>query len=165
MTTENEHRERERTGQQHVCVKCGHDNINRNNGRCCEFIVPRNSRESRRCGCKCEFVPVLVDTEQVREIVDEFNGLLTSSSLIDVEVSYDHLKNRIAAALSSRDAEIREVLEGLATKDYHSFGVFCWCQHPGTATHPEGDKHGKSCLAARALWSKLQPKESNDVTE
>lgn len=46
------------------------------------------------------------------------------------------------AALSSRDAEIREVLEGLRTY------TGCWCNH--------SDNHASHCLAARAPWDRLQ---------
>lgn len=58
--------------------------------------------------------------------------------------------------LASRDAETREVLEGLAVKHYVSLGEYCWCRAPGTATKPAGDYHTPACLAARGLWNRLQ---------
>lgn len=42
-------------GEAQKCVKCGHGNVNGNNGMCIEFIIPRNSNSGHRCGCKCEF--------------------------------------------------------------------------------------------------------------
>lgn len=56
-------------------------------------------------------------------------------------------------ALSSRDTEIREVLEGL--RNNHG----CWC--PGSEEYEFEAPFicGPSCHAARALWAKLQPGE------
>ena len=69
-------------------------------------------------------------------------------------------------ALLSRDAEIREVLEGLASKVYVSFkGQYCWCRLAGLATRPEGDSHDLHCQRTRELVAKLQPKEASDGTE
>ena len=55
---------------------------------------------------------------------------------------FDSFVSRIAASLSSRDQEIREVLEGLRTGD-------CWC--------PNGQlmEHSPACLAAYILYNKL----------
>lgn len=52
----------------------------------------------------------------------------------------------IAAALSSRDAEIREVLEGLRNEDGD-----CWCVHFGS------DYHAEECEQAQRLYNRLQP--------
>lgn len=53
--------------------------------------------------------------------------------------------------------EVREVLEGLATKRYASFtGQYCWCDVPGTATRPEGDTHTEKCQRARQLAERLR---------
>lgn len=89
--------------------------------------------------------------EQAREIVDSFAQLLYSSSLTDVEVSYDHLKNRIASALSSRDTEIRKVLASLQRREN------CWCEWK--------DGHAGYCQITTALYAKLQPREASDGTE
>lgn len=55
-----------------------------------------------------------------------------------------------STALSSRDAEIKEVLEGLAT---HQIGSRrpCWCP-PDYESKP----HSAACLAAHALWEKVR---------
>lgn len=50
-----------------------------------------------------------------------------------------------ASALSSRDREIREVLEGLRDDDSG-----CWCVHFGS------EYHTNACLAARGLWERVQ---------
>lgn len=68
----------------------------------------------------------------------------------------------IASALASRDSEVREVLEGLASKHYVSLGEYCWCRAPGTATKPAGDYHGDACLAARGLWERVNLTEPSD---
>lgn len=87
----------------------------------------------------------------------EFNGKDAASKAI-------HAWN--SRALSSRDAEVREVLEGLASKVYVSFkGQYCWCRRAGLATRPEGDSHDLHCQRTRDFYAKLQPKESSDVTE
>lgn len=55
-------------------------------------------------------------------------------------------------SLSSRDAEVRAVLEGLGK----SIGdTWCWCSKP--ARDGNGSLiHFAACLAARALWEKVQ---------
>ena len=91
--------------------------------------------------------------EQAREIVrlwaDEIPDVswwigfdvLTIRNL-PYELDTDDLINRIATSLSSRDAEIKEVLEGLRLGG-------CWC--------PKGQliRHSPVCLVARALYDKL----------
>lgn len=60
----------------------------------------------------------------------------------------NHLAEKYSAAcsaLSSRDREIREVLEGLRDDDSG-----CWCVHFGS------EYHTNACLAARGLWERLQ---------
>lgn len=59
--------------------------------------------------------------------------------------------NRLRAALSARDAEVREVLEGLVT--YAGTSEKCWCRIRKGGS-PE---HSSSCDAAQALFEKLQP--------
>lgn len=49
-------------------------------------------------------------------------------------------------ALSSRDTEIREVLEGLSCGAYPP----CWCQPNVTGGHED------ACIAAATLYAKLQ---------
>lgn len=58
--------------------------------------------------------------------------------------------------LSSRDAEVREVLEGLSSLRRYTHGQpeRCWCD----AEDPE-TPHMPACLAARDLYSKLQAPE------
>lgn len=56
----------------------------------------------------------------------------------------DLWRERLQAALSSRDQEIREVLEGLRVEDGD-----CWCAHFGS------EYHTPACLAARGLYEKL----------
>lgn len=67
------------------------------------------------------------------------------------------------ADIAARDAEIREVLEGLITSVEFDEGgnpTQHWCP-----ISDDGDnEHGPACTAAMTLWSKLQPKESSDVT-
>ena len=59
-----------------------------------------------------------------------------------------------APALSSRDTEIREVLEGLRSKPN---GCWCGLSHLTETTQFEEDgTHDNACLAARALYAKLQ---------
>lgn len=55
-----------------------------------------------------------------------------------------------ASALSSRDAGVKQVLEGLAT---HQIGTRrpCWCP-----SDYESEPHTPACLAAQALWGKVQ---------
>lgn len=66
------------------------------------------------------------------------------------------LVDRIATALSSRDTEVREVLEGL--RNNHG----CWC--PGSEEYEFEAPFicGPSCHAARALYAKLQPLQSEN---
>lgn len=52
------------------------------------------------------------------------------------------------SALSSRDAEIRKVLEGLAT--YRN--PICWCP-----LNTEAEPHTEACRATTVLYAKLQP--------
>ena len=57
--------------------------------------------------------------------------------------------NTLLAIISSRDADIKEVLEGLAT---HQIGSRrpCWCP-----PDYESEPHSATCLAARALYEKV----------
>ena len=94
--------------------------------------------------------------EQAREIETRLIDLFTEEAtrLHKVPGAFTnrlaHIAARsVASALSSRDREVREVLEGLAT--YRN--PQCWCP-PGTETEP----HSEACRAATALYTKLQPK-------
>lgn len=60
----------------------------------------------------------------------------------------------IEALLSSRDAEIREVLEGLSAQTTET--TRCWCLNDGTLHHTP------ACLAARALYDKLNSTTENN---
>lgn len=99
--------------------------------------------------------PTKEHREQAQKMVDEFNALLMSPSLMDVEVSYSNLKNRITSALSSRDTEIREVLEGLSYFVTFSDGkkVRHWCARHETCS--------PACKAAAALYAKTGGEKEN----
>lgn len=95
--------------------------------------------------------------EQARQIAERVVSEWNTTPPYVAGTSSENLINAISDALSSRDAEIREVLEGfpwIKTGDN-----MCWCSIVLTETHAE------YCLAARALWEKVQPKGSSDVTE
>lgn len=96
--------------------------------------------------------------EQAREIVrlwcaDSFDALRDGESLQSPPGAMTELTNRIASALSSRDREVREVLEGL--RNNHG----CWC--PGSEEYEFKPPFvcGSHCQRARALYTKLQPKQ------
>lgn len=59
----------------------------------------------------------------------------------------------IAAALSSRDQEIREVLEGLSSLRVYTHGQpeRCWCDADAVET-----PHLPACLAARVVWERMR---------
>lgn len=75
---------------------------------------------------------------------------------IPLTPKYKDLTRRITAYANQRDAEVREVLEGLAT--YRN--PQCWCP-PDTETEP----HSEACRAATALYTKLQRKEVGDADD
>lgn len=75
--------------------------------------------------------------QEAREIVLRVFRLRSSTELGG---QYAKLAETIAAALATRDAETRAVLEGL-----HVHG--CWCRD---------DVHSPACLAARALWERVR---------
>ena len=99
---------------------------------------------------------------EARKIVDESICRLHARSLAnteDVLVVRHTLESRIVSIIASRDTEVREVLEGLGS---HTDGVHCWCWKPRLSKLL--DFHEDQCLAARALWLKLQPvKEGKDA--
>lgn len=74
---------------------------------------------------------------------DTFDSMKNGECMQSPPGSMTSLTNRIAAALSSRDREIREVMEGLRTGE-------CWC--------PDGQlmEHSPACLATRVLWEKVK---------
>lgn len=91
--------------------------------------------------------------EEAREIMcgprkENQSAWLLQGDLVNVH-------ERLAVALSSRDREIREVLEGLITHvDFDDGGnpVQHWC-----AVSDDGDSEcDNACLAARGLWNALQ---------
>lgn len=90
--------------------------------------------------------PTPKQQEEAREIVTE---CLAPGQPAERSV----LVSRIASALSSRDTEIREVLEGLSKVLTFENGPSqrCWCS---------AWVHTPACLAARDLWEKLQPQTS-----
>lgn len=74
-------------------------------------------------------------------------------------VKYERMETDIARALSARDAEIREVLEGLSwsltlttfnptTEQFQNTEVRHWHDVDGC---------NAACGAAKSLWEKLQP--------
>lgn len=81
--------------------------------------------------------------EQAREIVDKYR-------LPNGQVAADLMRD-IASALSSRDAEVRELLEKL------SYQARCWCPE---AERFDGNppRHHEHCERAQTLYAKLQPK-------
>lgn len=96
--------------------------------------------------------------EEAREIViqwreaSEWPGLVWSAQNLSDEprwlAAWQELESRIASALSSRDREIREVLEGLRWQYAE-----CWCLlRPRLSNQP----HEPRCLAARGLWERVQ---------
>lgn len=85
--------------------------------------------------------------EEAQEIVDELDCRILED--FQPTLSYDvaeWLKQRLVDALAARDAQVREVLEGLRGQ----FGYQCWCDAEGDTPHLA------SCHAARALWEGLQ---------
>lgn len=56
----------------------------------------------------------------------------------------------LLSLLSSRDTEIREVLEGL--RNPHRKTGDCWCNHDAS-----DGSHDIACRAAQQLWKKLSP--------
>lgn len=98
--------------------------------------------------------PTSEHREQAREIVRAW--LLTSNPHHLVSHK-QRLIERISTALSVRDTEIREVLEGL--RNNHG----CWC--PGSEDYEFKAPFvcGSDCERARNLYAKLQPgKEGKD---
>lgn len=79
--------------------------------------------------------------EEAREIVDGARKRFTDLRF------YGEMENHIAAALSSRDTEIRNVLEGLGV-NVADRGM-CWCWR-------RDGRHSTACLAAQALWNKVK---------
>lgn len=94
--------------------------------------------------------PTAKHQEEAQQVVrlwcaDTFDSMKNGECMQSPPGSMTSLTNRIAAALSSRDTEIREVLEGLRDDDSG-----CWCVHFGS------EYHTNACLAARGLWERLQ---------
>lgn len=79
----------------------------------------------------------------VRHGKDDWIGIAYSANAGDPDVIHEYVS---ASLLSSRDTEIREVLEGL--RSYTG----CWCNHP--------DNHASHYLAARGLWDRVNLTES-----
>lgn len=71
------------------------------------------------------------------------SGLLANQFIDHLAAKY----SETGSVLASRDTELREVLEGL--RNPHRKIDECWCDHE--------PPHDAACLAARALWLKLQP--------
>lgn len=87
--------------------------------------------------------PTAKHREEARELVRAWLLMSNPHHLIDHK---DNLIERVAGGLSSRDREIREVLEGLS----NGTNPACWCQPNVTGGHED------ACLAARALWARVQ---------
>lgn len=79
--------------------------------------------------------------QEAREIVEVARCGPTRKDCDVAALELPVLRDRIASALSSRDKEIREVLEGLRGKK-------CWCE--------DFYGHTPACLAAGGLWKKVQ---------
>lgn len=96
--------------------------------------------------------------EQAREIVSPFALTFKRLDPAGQSASVERLVQRIAAALSSRDAEVREVLEGLITKHPQFVGELpCWCRSALNLSITGA--HDDNCLQVQALYTKLQPKQ------
>ncbi len=116
----------------------------------------------QNCVCdECVFPPIKSEPERLTDLRQR------ARDAHDPKMGYAFSKrpswndvNYVLAELSARDAEIREVLEGLATGEVG--GENCWCPDPFRADEEIHDVH---CLATQRLWEKLQPaKEANSVT-
>lgn len=94
-------------------------------------------------------------TEKHREKAREL--LRACEQRTGMDLASDSLPNdladRIASALSARDAEVREVLEGLSRVLRFRNGPpqRCWCEDPNSNW-----THTPACVAARALYNRLQ---------
>lgn len=93
--------------------------------------------------------PTAKHQEEAREIV--IKGFRNVHRFPNAKAICDGLITDIAAALSSRDREIREVLEGLVVSVID--GENCWCPDPFRA---DIEKHDPACLAARGLWERVR---------
>lgn len=83
--------------------------------------------------------------ERAREIV-------TAHSKHSVVVRQEQLVEAIQVALSSHDAEIREVLEGLAIRRHIDHKSWCWCEKRWDGLKP----HEPRCVAARELYERVK---------
>lgn len=109
-------------------------------------------------GCAEATNPTNEHREQAREIV--VKAFDSVHRCPNAKAICEQLQADIASALSSRDAEIREVLKNLRTK---TTPENCWCSdiYPHSAGR---GSHAKWCLAARALYAKLQPDQINGAS-
>lgn len=90
--------------------------------------------------------PVAADA---RELVEQWRSCLPLKEVTERE--WRDLERCITAYANQRDSEVREVLEGTSRvlKFKNGPDQRCWCNKNWT--------HTPACLAARALYEKLQP--------
>lgn len=106
-------------------------------------------------------VQELPSWEDCEAAVDEGRATPLEEFIYDHEPADTHdpeWRQDLQAALSSRDQEIREVLEGLSRVLYYTHGQpeRCWCPDPNSNW-----THTPACLAARGLWERVQPTKEN----
>lgn len=89
---------------------------------------------------------------QAREIVTEFQEHLRQTYDVISVGARSWLTQRVIAALSSRDTEIREVLERL--QNLPTGEPMCWCR-----VRWQSGEHDGACEQARSLYASLQPPE------
>lgn len=110
-------------------------------------LTPKHQEEARewRDWAKDEFDVVGNSDDLIRQaILDNYKTALRDSGY------YASQLIEARTALSSRDQEIKEVLEGLRN------GENCWCrwQSPSTTS----TVHERRCVVARGLWERVSEK-------
>lgn len=99
-----------------------------------------------------EKVQELPSWEDCEAAVDKGRATPLEEFIYDHEPADTHdpeWRQDLQAALSSRDREIREVLEGLR-RAYDMNGGPCWCASLTDTIHDA------ACLATRVVWNKVQ---------
>lgn len=100
--------------------------------------------------------PTAKQKQEAREIIEGVFGKRGSSPIYATAGRlFDELEARFDDALSSRDTEIREVLEGLVMR---TASGRCWCRSELNLNIT--GNHEPRCLAARGLWEKVNVTES-----
>ena len=124
------------------CPECGHDYVGSTDASDCK-VKPYAPDDPTICACDNAFHEPAVTAkaeQRARELIGNVALALSPET-------NQWLADRIAAELTSRDTEIREVLDGLQKR---GFDDPCWC---GCMPHQS------RCRAARDLYAKLQLSE------